>query len=535
MRTHIGGRNVRRRHLIVVLVAWLGSLAAAGMTGVLVHKYRSDIRSLLAGSVIETNLYTLHVVKVDLPTDGRPSARGGIDGRDGGIAALNGGVLVADRIGRTWFVGDEREPQPLGLQIPINSADFESDPYNEGTTMRSRFAVKDILFQRSEGRLRVLASYDHWDLDQDCYRLRVSSVDTNSTALLSGQAYDPGAWTDLFETACVPLSENKNGTVRNPTNGAGGRLVSLGENEVLLSFGGFGPATPDDPEGPYGKTVRIDVATGDHEYFTQGHRNPQGLYATSMGEIWLTEHGERGGDELNRLEQGADYGFPSVSYGTRYESMRWAGNPYQGRHEGFRKPVYAWVPSIGVSQLIMVEGELFDLWRGDLLVSSLGANSLFRVRLEGGHAVFAEPIHVGHRIRDIVELDDGTIALKTDDDVLIFIRPLNAEELATAVDDPVLRGQFLAATCSGCHSFDEDGTDALGPVLWGVVGSPVASRGGFAYSEALQGVGGRWTAERLGAFLQDPPAFAPGTTMEVSTSFSQAQLQDLVAYLETLR
>lgn len=81
-----------------------------------------------------------------------------------------------------------------------------------------------------------------------------------------------------------------------------------------------------------------------------------------MGTLWSTEHGPRGGDEINVLEEGEHYGWPMVTYGTRYGNQDWPANPNQGRHLGYQAPVYAFVPSIGISNLIQIENELFPYW-----------------------------------------------------------------------------------------------------------------------------------------------------------------------------
>jgi cytochrome c2 len=211
--------------------------------------------------------------------------------------------------------------------------------------------------------------------------------------------------------------------------------------------------------------------------------------------------------------------------------MVWPLSNAQGRHENFDKPIFAWTPSVGISQLIVLQTSRFPDWREDLIVSSLAAQTLFRVRVEDGRVLLVEPIPIGHRIRDIVEAADGSIVLKTDDDFLVFLTPLTAESAAT----PVERGSALAAGCQACHALTSQGGNGIGPSLWGIVGRPVASAEGFVYSEALRQAGGRWTPERLQSFLADPSGFVPGTTMQLANSYDDSQLADLISYLQTLR
>jgi len=521
---------------ILISAAWLASLGVSFLTGVFAYRHRNQIRSFLSGaarggSVIPTNLYNIAVQMLPIPAEGR----------DGAIAVLDDGLLFANRFGAMWFVTAEKELQPLALRIPINFDEFEADPYNALTNSRDLFAVKDILVQTLRDGIRLSASYNYWYADQDCYALRVSSLEATTQQLRDGGDGLQGDWRTVFETQpCRPLTPNLDGIHRNPTLGAGGRLAALAADELLVTVGGFGPEQQTSQslgiqgrDNSYGKTILVDLETGTSSIYSIGHRNPQGLALGPDGAIWLTEHAARGGDELNRILADRNYGFPLVSYGTEYESLVWSTNPRQGRHDGFEKPTYAWVPSVGISQLIVVEGTAFESWESDLLVGSMNAQTLFRVHLEDGHAVYVEPILVGHRIRDIAELPDGTIALKTDDNFLLYLRPIDASNL----DDlsPAARGQVLAGACAGCHSLSPGGTDGIGPSLWGVVGREVASRPGFAYSTALTSLGGSWSSDRLRAYVADPSGVAPGTPMALTVTYRPEELDDLMTYLESLR
>ena len=108
-------------------------------------------------------------------------------------------------------------------------------------------------------------------------------------------------------------------------------------------------------DSDYGKTIRIDPNDWSATKFSLGHRNPQGITIDDKGRIWVVEHGPMGGDELNLIRQGANYGWPSVTLGVNYsgelvDDKRWLPNPRQGRHDDYESPVFAWMPSIGVSK-----------------------------------------------------------------------------------------------------------------------------------------------------------------------------------------
>lgn len=150
------------------------------------------------------------------------------------------------------------------------------------------------------------------------------------------------------------------------------------------------------------------------EIWTYGHRNAQGLAVhPATGDVWLNEHGPQGGDELNLLRPGGNYGWPVAGYGVNY---RTGSAIHSGTHvEGMELPARVWVPSIGVSGMLFYSGDAFPHWRGDLLVGGLSGQRLVRLRLEDARVVREETIlqDVG-RIRDIREGPDGLIYLAVD-------------------------------------------------------------------------------------------------------------------------
>jgi cytochrome c2 len=294
----------------------------------------------------------------------------------------------------------------------------------------------------------------------------------------------------------------------------------------------------------YGKTVLVDLRTGASGVYTKGHRNPQGLHIDAHGTIWSTEHGPRGGDELNVIVQGQNYGWPMVTYGTDYDRLPWPQFRANGSSEAFQEPVYAWVPSIGVSSLTSVRTRVLGAWQDDLLVSSLRDKAIWRVHVVDRRIASMERIDIGERIRDIEQDRDGRLVLWTEasptyprDAAVVILEPVlrDGARATTSLSTPALRGELVFSQCSGCHAAEGKVASALGPSLRGVVGRRIASEPGFTYSGALSGMSGVWTSDRLDDFLADPARFAPGTAMQVTGVSNQEQRSDLVAYLRTLR
>jgi len=517
-------------------VAFLASVAGAFVFGVLVHKYRAQIRGRLSamqsGGILATNLYNIAVQKVSIPAEGR----------DGGIAAFGDGVLLVNRKGAAWIVDKDRTLRPANLTVPVNVQEFLDDPATAGLIMSAQFGVKDILLEERDGALRLFASFNHWFAEQDCYGLRVALLET-TVAAISGAGTDASAWRTLFDSKpCMPLQRMPDGGSPHPTLGAGGRLALRSDGELLVTLGGFRGENemlpPDEywsAENSYGKTIAIDVATGATRVFTIGHRNPQGLVVTAGGTVWLTEHAARGGDELNLLVEGQNYGYPAVSYGTSYDGMTWPSNPAQGRHEGFAKPINVWMPSVGISQVIALEKGGFPYWQGDLIVASMWMEHLYRFRNEATTEIYTEPMRLDHRARDLIEANDGSLVVKTDDDFLIYLTNVSAGSAAAAALPPVERGQLLATSCMGCHTLTLGGNNGIGPNLHGVVGRDIGTVPGYTYSAALRALRGEWTPERLARFIVDPASVAPGSTMAALPMYDQQQLADLVTYLASLR
>jgi len=461
--------------------------------------------------------------------------------RGGAIAAFEDGYLLASGRGALYFVAENRNGKslvvrPLPLQVPFNPEDFSLAGHaafaKEWTDNRmgERLRVADLLVEpRADGVFRIFVSHHFWKKAENCFVVRVSMVEGSRRELLEGGNL---GWRTVFEsTPCLPLNVQGHRGGRFGGYQIGGAMALSGENQLILTIGDHEfdgwtkvPQLPQDPAATYGKVLQIDIDTGKYEMYSLGHRNPEGLYLDPTGNLWETEHGPRGGDELNLIHRGANYGWPLVTYGTEYWLHYWppastAGRP-AGRHDGFEKPILSFVPSIAVSTLTGVTGNLFADWRGDLLLVSLKGD-LKRVRIEDGRAVFVEPFKIGGRLRHIAEGRDGKIAMLTDVQNLIFLEPGDAES-----------PEALAFQCAACHTFGKGERASIGPNLMHVVGRRVASGPGFEYSQAMKDFGGRWTPERLDQFLADPAGTVPGTAMQFEGIKDPVQREKIIQYLK---
>jgi glucose/arabinose dehydrogenase len=207
----------------------------------------------------------------------------------------------------------------------------------------------------------------------------------------------------------------------------GGKLV-IGPDDKLYFSVGEGSRYKEkaqDMATSFGAIVRIEqdgsipddnptFGSGERpELWTKGHRNPQGLaYDEGRGVLWENEHGPRGGDEVNVIEKGANYGWPLATYGIDYNGARIS--PFT-EYEGTKQPFKHWTPSIGVSGLAVYDGDLFPEWRGDLLAGGLAERSLHRIDLDGMREVGEERYLEGERVRDVRVGPDGAIYVTTED------------------------------------------------------------------------------------------------------------------------
>jgi aldose sugar dehydrogenase len=160
----------------------------------------------------------------------------------------------------------------------------------------------------------------------------------------------------------------------------------------------------------------VGVAGARPEIFSYGHRNAQGLAVhPETGIPWLHEHGPQGGDEVNIIRPGVNYGWPVITYGVDYSGA----SVGEGTHrEGMAQPIHYWVPSIAPSGMAFYDGEAFPAWRGDLFVGALRAQLLVRLELDGDQVVGEERVLEGAvgRIRDVEVGPEGHLYLLTDED-----------------------------------------------------------------------------------------------------------------------
>lgn len=457
---------------------------------------------------IDTSLLPLKLNGIRI-SDHFPAAKVG-----GGITAIGDFVIVLDRLGNLYsYRQDDAAPVKLAFPaLPNNIEDYvaQANAHLDTKTFRA-YSVKFM-----EAQKLLVVSHEYFDKQAKNSRMAVSiiGIDTNSLRPV-------GAWKIVFLGDVEPDGSNDAG---------GGKMVTDGSAKIILSTGDYLLQAPvaQDPNSTFGKIIEINLADNSARKLTLGHRNPQGLVMTKSGALLSTEHGPAGGDELNVIIEGSNYGWPIVTLGTEYETYGWKDEGLVGRHTGYTAPHFAWVPSIGVSNLIEVEN-FHPRWKGDLLVASLKAETLYRLRWDGTRVVYSEPIWIGQRIRDIVELKSGTLALWTDDAELHFIN-VDQKKLIADTRPAFPVSEVLFTQCMYCHHFGPTKVSDSAPSLSRLFERKIGSDN-FRYSAGLRNKDGKWNESNLREFLTKPDKFANGTSMP-QPPLTQRDLNEII---ETLK
>lgn len=456
-------------------------------------------------------------------------------GEGGALASVGDALLLLTHDGRFFSGSADQGFRKLDAIAPPENgyAKFfeltNKSPYDPIQQNHANYRYNGLASFNTASGAGLLISYTYFDGARACYSTRVSRYDF-ADAATSLENLEIGAvdWRLLYETTpCLPIAPPPAQAIHVMV-AAGRIVVDDAAGVVYLASGNYDVWRPDgevpisqDPSNDYGKVLAIDLATGASRRISLGHRNPQGITRDKAGRIWTVEHGPRGGDELNHIVEGRNYGWPLAVYGSGYDQKAYPGVAAPGRHEGFEQPTLAWLPSIGPGTVMAIDG-FHEAWDGNLLIGAMIGQKLVHVRLVGERVVFAEDIPVGRRVRYLHQHSDGSIALWNGDNELMIITPGEQSDAAQTVETtlskieaPVSIQQAVRAKfgeCMQCHSLESwDNTKA--PSLANVFGSGIGATPYASYSPAMASAGGTWSRERLDAYLRDPDGTVTGTLM----------------------
>ena len=326
-------------------------------------------------------------------------------------------LLITNGIGEL-FLYPTSGNKFIKLDSNLNKIYKEQNPPIQGKVNSEHigsFSVKD-LFYDSYSSVLYVSLYININENNPCYvpGIYKTEINQNINKIVNQKI--------IFEKFFVPeqcnFASNFNG------HAGGGRIKKLNDNIIFtigdLDLNIYGDEItrkiPRDNRSPVGKVISLDQK-GNFNVISSGHRNQQGL--TIVGDnIFITEHGPRGGDEVNLIQKGKDYGWPFYSYGYAYSGKNIHRSPHQNNAE---EPLFYFSPSIGISEIVYYEGSEFPYWNKKFLVLSLKYRSLFLLDydLDKNRIKSSERINIGHRLRDIAVMPSGKIFLITDDQKLI--------------------------------------------------------------------------------------------------------------------
>lgn len=332
-----------------------------------------------------------------------------------GLAFLpDGKLLVTERPGRMRIVSAEGQLSPPLKNLPEVWASGQG-------------GLLDVITDRSFAQSRTIFF---------CYAERTSGG--GRTAVARARLNDGGGRLDEVKVIFRqegPLSSGNHYGCRIAQAADGNLFVTLGDHYShrdeaqnlanhlgkVIRIAGDGSAPSDNP------FVGRDGAKP--EIWSLGHRNEQGLAINpANGELWEIEHGPRGGDEVNVIAKGRNYGWPVIGFGIDYSGAK---IHEATRKDGMEQPVKYWVPSIAPSGMAFYTGDLLPAWTGDLLVGALAGQRLVRLELDGDAVVGEEHLLVGmgKRIRDVRDGPDGAVYLLTDEAAGEILRIVPADPM----------------------------------------------------------------------------------------------------------
>lgn len=474
----------------------------------------------------------------------------------GAIEQWGKDLLVATPTGQLILVrgAAEKNVEEIRLEVlpetvPMGLSNLWQTPFAEHHDFNNTWVrVADILITRSDN-FEYELYVSHHLIKDDCIAFVVSRIAVERDA--NDLIRFVGPWQRIFEARPCVLPKDRGHVFSG--HQVGGKMVLHSSGELWIALGDHGfdgvgseVRAPVDDRVDLGKILAINTVTGATRIVARGLRNPQGLLISQDGLVWETEHGPRGGDELNLISEGANYGWPLVTLGRGYNGP-WPLNPAQGRHDGFEKPRFAFVPSVAISALAEINGPELADWDGDLAVATLKRKSLYRIRRDGDRIIYAEPIaEIGLRFRDVVGLKDGRLALLADSADIVLVASATDEpsrvsvvglnEVRSQLDSVRAElgipnkwtgGALFSRHCASCHNLD--GTPSVGPHLSGLLTRDVGSTG-FAYSTSLALEERAWTSELLYEYLDEPREVYADTLMP-RVDLSPAEIREVIRWL----
>ena len=273
----------------------------------------------------------------------------------------------------------------------------------------SRFAINDIaVLSQSQSAANLLISYPRLGLQRDCVEVVVENVNYDR---INQKINRVKTW--LVTKPCVPISAVQH---------TSGRFAVIDSKSAYVTIGdlGYTQISNRKKRGDLGSIFKVSSTSVSK--FSQGHRNAQGILLYNGKDLLAAEHGPRGGDELNLIKAGTDYGWPFVTYGQPYGSGDYVRPTKTGTHAGFVEPLKYWVPSIAPTELVQLPKSGWGDWSNQLVLGTLREQVLVFMAIDERFVVTnTVNVDIGERIRDLEVLSTGELVATTDSGQLLVI------------------------------------------------------------------------------------------------------------------
>ncbi len=273
----------------------------------------------------------------------------------------------------------------------------------------SRFAINDIaVLSQSQSAANLLISYPRLGLQRDCVEVVVENVNYDR---INQKIKRVKTW--LVTKPCVPISAVQH---------TSGRFAVIDSKSAYVTIGdlGYTQISNRKKRGDLGSIFKVSSTSVSK--FSQGHRNAQGILLYNGKDLLAAEHGPRGGDELNLIKAGSDYGWPFVTYGQPYGPGDYVRPTKTGTHAGFVEPLKYWVPSIAPTELVQLPKSGWGDWSNQLVLGTLREQVLVFMAIDERFAVTnTVNVDIGERIRDLEVLSTGELVATTDSGKLLVI------------------------------------------------------------------------------------------------------------------
>ena len=273
----------------------------------------------------------------------------------------------------------------------------------------SRFAINDIaVLSQSQSAANLLISYPRLGLQRDCVEVVVENVNYDR---INQKINRVKTW--LVTKPCVPISAVQH---------TSGRFAVIDSKSAYVTIGdlGYTQISNRKKRGDLGSIFKVSSTSVSK--FSQGHRNAQGILLYNGKDLLAAEHGPRGGDELNLIKAGSDYGWPFVTYGQPYGSGDYVRPTKTGTHAGFVEPLKYWVPSIAPTELVQLPKSGWGDWSNQLVLGTLREQVLVFMAIDERFVVTnTVNVDIGERIRDLEVLSTGELVATTDSGQLLVI------------------------------------------------------------------------------------------------------------------